>query len=100
MRTFMDTAFIIKRLVQSGSKSTYAEIDSGVGHFRQLDDRTSEINSIQYGEGWKMTVDEDTNVIVTDRIEIGSDVYEVRGKRTESFGSLSFYELLLVKKKS
>lgn len=101
MKSFATVNFTTKRLSQSGNKSDYVLTSvSGSGHLRQLDDRTSSLNNIQYGEGWKFTIEFGKDVAVTDKVMIGSDEFEVRGVKQENMGSLSFKELLLVKSKT
>lgn len=101
MKSFSTIGYTTKRLTQSGNKSDYVLTSiSGFGHLRQLDDRTASLNSIQYGEGWKLTIEFNEDVVVTDKVIIGSDEFEVRGVKQESMGSLSFKELLLVKSKT
>lgn len=101
MRSFETVNYTTKRLAQDGNKSDYvATAVSGSGHLRQLDDRTASLNSIQYGEGWKLTIDFGQDVAVTDKVLIGEDEFEVRGIKQENLGSFSFKELLLVKNKT
>ena len=101
MRSFSTISYTTKRLTQDGNKSDYVLTSvSGSGHLRQLDDRSSSLNNIQYGEGFKLTVDLNQNVAVTDKVIIGTDEFEVRGVKQENMGSLSFKELLLVKSKT
>lgn len=99
MRSFQTIEFTTERLLQNGSKSTYIANASGVGHLRQLDDRTAQINSIQFGEGFNMYVDGNVDVIETDRITAGGRVYEVRGVKQDTLGSIDIKQLLLVRKK-
>lgn len=101
MKSFATSSYTTKRLTQSGNKSDYVLTSvSGFGHLRQLDDRTASLNSIQYGEGWKLTIEIGKDVAVTDKVLIGTDEFEVRGVKQESMGSLSFKELLLVNSKT
>jgi hypothetical protein len=101
MRSFETVEYSTKRLTQDGNKSDYASTSVvGSGHLRQLDDRSASLNNIQYGEGWKLTVEFEKDVVVTDRIVIGADEFEVRGIKQENMGSLSFKELLLIKSKT
>ncbi len=101
MRSFATTNYTTKRLTQDGNKSDYIPTNiNGAGHLRQLDDRASSLNNIQYGEGFKLTVDISQDVAVTDKVIIGTDEFEVRGVKQENMGSLSFKELLLVKSKT
>ena len=85
---FFDTPFTTQRLLRTGDKSAYAESGSGIGHLRQLDDRVSQVNNLAFGEGWELTVDGDTDAVVTDRVTIGSEKYEVRGIKSENFNAL------------
>jgi len=101
MRSFETVEYSTKRLTQDGNKSDYSSTSVvGSGHLRQLDDRTASLNSIQYGEGWKLTIELEKDVVTTDRIVIGTDEFEVRGIKQENMGSLSFKELLLIKNKT
>ena len=101
MRSFATVEYSTKRLTQDGNKSDYVATSvAGQGHLRQLDDRTSSLNSIQYGEGWKLTIELEKDVVTTDRIVIGADEFEVRGVKQDNMGSLSFKELLLIKNKT
>ncbi|MEI7890918.1 MAG: hypothetical protein WCI36_03020 [bacterium] len=101
MRSFATVEYSTKRLTQDGNKSDYVATSVvGSGHLRQLDDRASSLNNIQYGEGFKLTIDLNQDVAVTDRVIIGADEFEVRGVKSENMGSLSFKELLLVKSKT
>ena len=101
MRSFETISYKTKRLTQDGNKSDYAITSiGGLGHLRQLDDKTASLNNIQYGEGYKFTVELDQDIEVTDKVVIGEEEFEVRGVKKESMGSLSFRELLLVKSKT
>jgi len=101
MRSFETVEYSTKRLMQDGNKSDYVATSvAGQGHLRQLDDRTASLNSIQYGEGWKLTIELEKDVVTTDRVVIGADEFEVRGIKQENMGSLSFKELLLIKNKT
>jgi len=100
MRSFLGTEFTTQRLVQAGNKSSYGEHISGEGHLRQLDEKTASINNIQIGEGWKLIVEGDTDIVTTDKVIINEESYEVRGTRRETFKSLDYLEVLLVKKKA
>jgi len=97
--SFLTTEFSTQRLQQTANKSKpVAYITSGVGHLRQLDDRTSEINSIQLGLGFKLTVSGDVDIVATDKVTIAGNIYEVRGVKSENFGSLDYKEIIMVKK--
>lgn len=96
---FFNTAFTAERLLQNGSKSVYVASGSGIGHLRQTDDRVSQINNLAFGEGWEMLVDGSTDVVTTDRVTVGTDKYEVRGVKEESFNAISVKRILMVKKK-
>lgn len=99
MRSFETITFTTERLLQNGSKSTYIANASGTGHIRQLDDRTANLNSIQFGEGYNMYVEGDVDVEETDRVTADGRVYEVRGVKRETLGSIDVKTLLLVRKK-
>lgn len=101
MKSFQTLRYTTKRLTQDGNKSDYVATNvGGSGHLRQLDDRTASLNNIQYGEGFKFTIDLSQDVAVTDKVLIGTDEFEVRGVKQENTGSFSFKELLLVKSKA
>lgn len=99
MRSFQTLYFTTQRLLQAGSKSTYVDNSSGWGHLKQMDDRTSQLNNFQYGQGYTLMVEGDVDVIETDRITLSGVVYEVKGVRFDSFGSIDVRVLLLNKKK-
>jgi hypothetical protein len=101
MKSFTTVNYTTKRLTQTGNKSDYAETGiGGMGHLRQLDDHLASLNGIQYGEGWKLTIDREQDVTVTDKVTIDGDDFEVRGVKQENMGSFSFKELLMVKSKT
>lgn len=99
MRSFIATTYSIERLVASGDKSTYSALGTGEGHFRPLDEKASQINNLQIGTGFKLTVEGIADIRANDRLTIGSDVFEVQGVKYEAFGSHDFKEVILEKKK-
>ncbi len=101
MKSFFTVSFTTKRLTQTGDKSAYVATSvSGAGMLRQLDEKTETLNSIQFGEGYRMMIETSKDVVATDKLVIDSVEYEVRGMKSESMGSLALKELLLVKKKA
>lgn len=99
MRSFQTLYFTTKRLLQSDKKSLYIDNSSGYGHLKQLDERTSQLNNLQYGEGYSLMVEGDIDIIVTDRVTIDSVDYEVKGVKYDSFSSIDIKTVLLNKKK-
>lgn len=99
MNSMFDRHFSIKKLLSSSSKSTYIDGSSGVGHLRQMSERVEQINAIQFGQGWELFVEYDTDVIPTDRIVIDETIYSVRGVREENFNSIQFKKCILLKEK-
>lgn len=99
MRSFITTTYISERLVTSGDKKSYSALGSGEGHFRPLDDKSSQINNLQIGTAFKLTVDGTDDIRVTDRLTIASEPYEVQGVRTENFGSFDHKEVILIRKR-
>lgn len=99
MRSFIETTYVIQRLVATGDKKQYTALGSGEGHFRPLDDKTTSINGLQVGNAFKITVEGDTDVAPSDRMIIATETYEVQGVKRETFGSQDFREVILIRKK-
>lgn len=99
MRSFQTLYFTTQRLFQNESKSIYLENSYGYGHLRQLDEKTSQLNNIQYGEGYSLMVEGDVDIITGDRVFVDSVAYEVKGVKYDSFSSIDIKTALLNKKK-
>ena len=102
MFTQQEKTWTSERLDYAGSdKGTYyTHTESGIGHLSQLDDRVSDLNNIQIGEGYKLIIDGNKDIMPTDKIIIDSTSYEVRGVKHNEMGSINIKELLLIKKKT
>lgn len=98
MRSLINKTFTSTRLTQTGKKSAYGASTSGECHFRQMDEQTSSINQIQYGLGFKMTVEGSADILVSDIVTIDSIEYAVQGVKKEAMGSLEYTEVVLIKK--
>lgn len=99
MRSFIETTYVIERLTASGDKSTFSALGSGDGHFRPLDDKTTQINGLQVGTAFKLTVEGEADILPADRLTIASETFEVQGVKHESFGSFDYKEVILIRKK-
>jgi len=97
MSSFFDTDFTTQRLVNVSGKSSYSDNASGIGHLRQSSDEVTRLNDLQFGELWELYVEADTDILASDRVLVGSDTYTVKGVKKESFGSVDFKRMLLVK---
>ena len=97
--SFFNKSFTTSRLLQNGSKSSYIDNSDGIGHLRQAADTLTQLNNLQYGELWELFVSGDTDIEPTDKVTLDGDSYEVRGVRTEDFGSITYKRILIVKKK-
>jgi hypothetical protein len=100
MNATFDRHFTTKRLLSTANKSSYIDASSGVGHLRQMSERLEKINSIQYGQGWELFVEYDTDIVATDRVIVDGENYDVRGVREENFNSIRFKKCALVKEKT
>lgn len=97
--SFFTKAWTSKRLVQTGSKSALTAQASGIGHLRQMDEKSQQINSIQIGEGFILMVEGGADILVTDRVTVDGIDYDVQGIKQETLGSIDVKQCTLIKKK-
>lgn len=97
--SFFTKAWTSKRLVQNGSKSSLTAQGSGIGHFRQMDEKSQQINQIQIGEGYTLTVEGAADIVTTDRITVDGQDYDVQGIKRETLGSIDVKQCVLVRNK-
>ena len=101
MNSFFTVDYTIQRLQQTGNKSDYIATSlSGSGHLKQEDNEFAQLNVDQLGETWKLTVEGDADIVVTDKVIIDGEDYRVSGVKKNIFGSINFKEITLVKKLS
>lgn len=97
MRSFLDTTITIYRLTQSDDKSSYVEQGTDIGYLRPLSDRQSSLNAIQYGQGYRLIVENSVDIQVADKITIDSVDYSVKGVASIERGSVSYISAILIK---
>lgn len=99
MLSFFTTPYTTERLTQTGYKSDYVAKTSGNGCLMQKDDRVSSLNSAQFAEAYQLFVESSKDIVVTDRITINGEQFEVGGIKSRGQGSFAFKILALNKKK-
>jgi len=98
MRFYFDKSVAIYRLSQTGSKSAYGETAETTvsGYLRPLDEEQSAINGIeQFGVGFRLWVEVDADIQVTDKVVIDSITYLIRGVKTINRLALSYKSCVL-----
>ena len=101
MSSFFENEFYTMRLIDTDSgKRLYSMNESGIGHLRQSSDEVTRLNELQFGELWEIYVDSEVDVVVTDRVVVDGYTYTIKGVKTDSFGSINYKKMLLVKTKS
>jgi hypothetical protein len=98
MSSFFTKQFTSEKLTHTGDKSGFVVGVSGEGYLRQLDEKSSALNGIQYGIGFKMTVEIGVDVSIGDRLTVDGVKYEVKGIKDDEMGSIEIRELLLNKR--
>lgn len=97
--SFFTKSWTSKRLVQTGSKSSLTSQASGIGHLRQMDEKSQQLNAIQIGEGYILMVEGGADIVVTDRITVDGQDYDVQGIKRETLGSIDVKQCVLTRKK-
>lgn len=101
MFTQQEKNWTSERLSYVDNKGTYStHTESGIGYLRQLDAEASKLNEIQVGEGFRLVIEGNKDIVATDKIIIDSTEYEVKGVKRNKLGSIDIKELLLTKKKA
>ncbi len=99
MSPFFDKTFTVKRLTQSGDKSSYQSVSvDGACMLRQAGAHLTQINGLQYGELWEMYAAAGVDVRTTDRVTVDGVDYTVKGVRSDTLGGADYTHILLVKK--
>ncbi|RMD70288.1 MAG: hypothetical protein D6822_04375 [Cyanobacteria bacterium J149] len=81
-----DTASVY-RLTSASDKESYGANGTVTGHIQPLDAETSVLLGSQAGQAFAFYTETGVDLMVTDKIEIGTDTYIVRGKQEYDMGS-------------
>ncbi len=92
---FFDKKFETKRLVKTGSKSSWTTHTTGFGHFKPMSDEASAMNEIQLGKGYELSVPEEIDITATDKVIVDSLQYDVGGVKFLKFQGISYKKVSL-----
>lgn len=93
---FAEKSFTIKRQTYVGSKSSYATVAAGFGHFRALSEEQASVNGLQYGKAHSLETELGVDIREADKVVIDSVEYTVRGVATHNHGSTLDYKRALL----
>lgn len=97
MRTFLDKSVEIKRLSYVGDKSSLSTLATVSGYLRQMSEEQSSLNNIQYGQGFKLIVEDSVDIKATDNVVIDGVSYTVKGVASHDRGSEPYKSISLIK---
>ncbi len=100
MSVFFEKKFVQQRLDQTGNTSQYVDVtNDGECNMRPADNHTAKLNGLQFGELWILYTKSNEDIQTTDRLIIDDEKYKVKGVKRESFNSIDFLRVLLIKQK-
>ena len=97
IRFFNEKSVTIKRMVYSGTpkKSSLSTLATERGYLRPLDEVQSAANGFQFGQGFVLLVDLDTDIKQSDTVVIDSQDFNVVGVAKHDRLSLKHRRVLL-----
>ena len=94
---FQQNPISISRMTRTGDKQAYGASGTGFAYIKPMTEEQSSVNGQQYGQGFILLCDADTDIRESDKITSGSDVYQVRGISTSNRGPHKFIKAVMVK---
>ncbi|MCK5019590.1 MAG: hypothetical protein KAS32_21205 [Candidatus Peribacteraceae bacterium] len=86
----------VSRMSYTGNKSSRANTgDTFDCSLQPLDDQTGQIQGIQFGQGYRVYVQLDADILVGDILTIDGDEYTVRGKQAWNHNYHKFLKLIV-----
>lgn len=87
----------ITRMTRTGDKLAYAALGTGFAYIKPMTEEQSSVNGNQYGQGFILLCDKDTDLRESDRVASEGITYTVRGVAVHSRGPHKFIKAIMVK---
>jgi len=86
-RFFLKDTVTVNRLASATDKESYSANGTLTGHLQPLDTETSVLLGSQAGQAFALYTETGVDLLVTDKVTIGTDTYTIRGKQTYDMGT-------------
>lgn len=94
---FNQNPITTSRMTRTGDKLSYSALGSGFAYIKPMSEEQASVNGHQYGLGFILLCDKDTDIKESDRVTSNGDTYTVRGVAVHSRGPHQFIKAILVK---
>jgi len=92
--TFKHTGTIL-RATMVNDRSTYTSIGTTQAFLQPLDNQSTALLNMEFGQAYYVYLPVGTNIKKSDRIAIDGEIYGVRGVKKYTFGGLAHYRALV-----
>lgn len=88
---------VVSRQSYSGSKSTYSTVGTYTCYLRPLTEKQASDNGVQYGLGFEVLTEPETDIAEGDKAVVDGTTYTVQGVVYQDRGAVPFKRAIVVK---